>query len=93
MSVGADLHSTNRRRNFQPIFPIPVKDEELRSRCKWKCFPQLLNDPFASWMGCDVEVNDPPPTVADDEEAIDHAEGDRWYREEIHCRDSFSMAV
>ena len=41
----------------------------------------------------DVEVDDLPPTVADHEEAIDYAEGDRWDREKIHRRDSFPMVV
>jgi len=78
---GADLQSTNRDRDFQPIFAIPVKDQKSGSRPKRKRFPQLLNDPQARRVLRDVEVDDPPPTVADDEEAIEHAEGDRWDRE------------
>jgi hypothetical protein len=39
----------------------------------------------------DVDVQDPSPIVADDEEAAEHAERDRWNREEIHCGDSFPM--
>ena len=32
----------------------------------------------------DVDVQDASTIVADDEEAVEHAERDRWHREEIH---------
>jgi hypothetical protein len=31
--------------------------------------------------------------VADDEEAVEHAEGDRWHSEEIHGRNRFPMVA
>jgi hypothetical protein len=40
----------------------------------------------------DVNVQDAPTIVADDEEAIEHAEGNRWHSEEIHGRNPFPMA-
>jgi hypothetical protein len=39
----------------------------------------------------DVEVQDAPTVVTDDEEAVEHTEGSRWNREEIHRSDSFPM--
>jgi hypothetical protein len=39
----------------------------------------------------DVEVQNTPPVVTDDEEAIEYAESDRWDREEIHRSDGFPM--
>jgi len=90
---GSDLQSTNRCRDFQPIFPIPVKDQKPGCRPKRKRLPQLLNDPPARRVLRDVDVQDAPPAVADDEEAIDHAEGDGWDREEIHRGDSFPTVV
>jgi hypothetical protein len=34
---------------------------------KWKCFSQLLDDPQACRMLCDLEVHDTPTVVTDDE--------------------------
>ena len=58
---------------------------------KWKRLPQLLDDPTARRMLRDVDVQDAPSIVADDEEAVEHAERDRWHSEEIHGRNRFPM--
>jgi hypothetical protein len=39
-------------------------------RFKWKCLPQLLDDPTARRMLRDVDVQDASTIVADDEEAV-----------------------
>ena len=39
----------------------------------------------------DVDVQDASTIVADDEETIEHAERDRWHREEIHGGNRFPM--
>jgi hypothetical protein len=39
----------------------------------------------------DVNVQNAPTIVADDEEAIEHAEGNRWHSEEVHGRNPFPM--
>jgi hypothetical protein len=39
----------------------------------------------------DIEVDGTPPTVADDEETVEHTEADGWNREEIHRGDGFPM--
>ena len=62
---------SNRCGHFQSILGITIKDDEPRSGSKWKCFSQLLNDPHACRMLCDIEVQDAPTIVTDDEEAID----------------------
>ena len=36
---------SNRCRDLQSILGITIKDDELRSGSKWKCFSQLLHDP------------------------------------------------
>ena len=41
----------------------------------------------------DVNVQDAPPIMTDDEEAVEHAERNRWHREEVHCRDRLSMVL
>jgi hypothetical protein len=92
-AYGTNRQSTNRCRDFQPIFPIPVKDQESGSRPERKRLPQLLDGPQARRMADDVEVQDASPVVADDEEAVEQAERDRWHREEVHRGDGFSMVA
>ena len=62
-------------------------------RFKWKCLPQLLDDPHARRMLRDVDVQDASTIVAYDEEAVEHAERDRWHREDIHGRNRFPMVA
>jgi hypothetical protein len=62
-----------------------------RSQLKRERFSQLLNDPQASRMRGDVEMQDTPTAVADDEEAVEHAKGDRWHSEEVHGRNRFPV--
>ena len=54
-----------------------------------KSFSQLLDDPEARRVSCNVEVQDLPTIMTDDEEAIQYAELDGWNREEVHRRDGF----
>src|SRR5712671_2358208 len=42
-------------------------------------------------MLCDIEVQDAPTIVTDDEEAIERAEGDRRNREEVHRGNRFPV--
>jgi hypothetical protein len=60
-------------------------------RFKWKCLPQLLDGSSARRMLRDVNLQDAPPLMADDKEAVEHAERDRCHSEEIHGRNRFSM--
>jgi hypothetical protein len=39
----------------------------------------------------DVEVQDAPPIVTDDKEAVQNAERNRWHCEEVHRRNRFPM--
>ena len=89
----AHLQGSNGHGYFQSIFRIPVKDQEPGSRPKRKRLPQLLDDPHARQMFRDVQVQDPPPIVVDDEEAVEHAERDRWNCEEIHRSNRFPMVA
>lgn len=58
-----------------------------------KRLAQLLDDPSARGMLRDVNVQDVPPIMTDDEEAVEHAEGNRWHGEEIHGRNRFPMVL
>ena len=86
-----DLQGSNRRWNFDSIFAIPVENEKPRSRFERKSFSQLLDDPEARWVPCDVEVQDMPTIMTDDEQAIQQAESDGWNSEEVHRRDGFPV--
>jgi hypothetical protein len=44
-------------------------------------------------MTGDIKVQDAPTIVADHEEAVEKAESDRWYGEEIHRRNGFPMVA
>src|SRR3989475_7480381 len=76
---------SNRYGDFQSILGITIKDDEPRGGSKWKCFSQLLHDPQACRMLGDIEVQDAPTIVTDDEKTIKGAERDRRNREEVHC--------
>ena len=58
-----------------------------------ECLAQLLDDPTTRRMLRDVDVQDASTIVADDEKAVEHAERDRWRREEIHGRNRFPMVA
>src|SRR5437667_8257963 len=90
-SYGCDVHRANRNRHLQSIFCVVVEDQELGCGGIRKGFTQLLNDPGARRMPRDVEVQDAPTIMADDEKAIEHAEGQRRDGEEIHRRDRFAV--
>src|ERR1700730_5540267 len=44
-------------------------------------------------MVCDIEMQDAPTIVADDEEAAQHTERYRWHGEEVHGRNRFPMVA
>src|SRR5882762_10332404 len=91
---GADrthAQGPNRCGDFQSILGITIKDDEPRSGSKWKRFSQLLDDPRACRMLGDIEVQDTPTIVTDDEKAIEHAEGDRRNSKEVHRGNRFPV--
>src|SRR6266852_3437046 len=75
----------------QSILGITIKDDEPRCGTKWKRFSQLLDNPQACRMLCDIEMQDAPTIVTDDEKAIEHAEGDRRNSEEVHRGNRFPV--
>ena len=42
-------------------------------------------------MASDVEVEDAPPVMADDEKAVENAKSDRWHREKVHRYDGLAV--
>src|SRR5260221_2136282 len=82
---------SNRCGDFQSILGITIKDDEPWSGFKWKCFSQLLDDPQACRMLGDIEVQDAPTIVTDDEKAIERAEDDRRNSKEVHRGNRFPV--
>src|SRR5215831_707502 len=79
--------------NLHSVLPVPVEDQKPRNRAKRKRLPQLLNNPNARGLPRDVAVQNTSAIMADDEEAVEHGEGDRGNREEIHRGDGFPMVT
>ena len=88
---GSDGHRPHCNGNFQAILGVPIKDEKPGSRLIRESLAQLLHDPTAGGMAGDIEVQDAPPAVIDDEKAVEHAEGEGGDSKEVHGRDDFSM--
>jgi hypothetical protein len=51
-----NAHGPNRRGNYQPVLGIVIEDEKLGCRLVRKRFPQLLHNPGAGRVACDIEV-------------------------------------
>ena len=87
----SNTHGLNRRGNFQPVFRIVIEDEKPGGGLIGKRFSQLLHNPGAGRMACDIEVQDVPAVMTDNEEAIEETESDRRYREEVHGCDCLAV--
>src|SRR5208282_2439210 len=86
-----DVHRSCDERDLKPVLCISVKDQIFRRRPIWKCLAQLLSDPSARRMPCDVEVQDLATIVAEYEKAVEHSESHRWHGEEVPRGDNFPM--
>ena len=82
-----NAHGAKRRGNSQPVFCVVIEDEKLCRRLVGKRFPQLLHNPGTGRMARDIQVQDAPAAMANNEEAIVKTEGDRRNREGVHGRD------
>ncbi|HXP70768.1 MAG TPA: hypothetical protein VOA88_15910 [Candidatus Dormibacteraeota bacterium] len=70
-----------------------IKNQVFDRGFKGKRLRQLLGDPTARRMLRDINVQDAPPIMTDDEEAVEHAEHNRWHRQEIHGNNRFPMVA
>ena len=92
-SHGNDPRCAHGCDHLEPKLLIAIKDQVFGRGFKGKRLPQLLDDPTARRMLRDINVQDAPPIMTDDEEAVEHAERDRWHREEIHGGNGFPMVT
>jgi hypothetical protein len=61
-----------------------IEQQELMRRCIRPRFPQLLHNPGSVGIPCHVKTQNLSPVVGHNKEAIQHAKGERRYREEVH---------
>jgi hypothetical protein len=90
-SHGGQIHRAYGDRDFRTIFPVAVEDQESRCRPVREGFAQLLHNPSTRRVPCAAEMQDAATVMTDDEEAVQHAERERWDRKEIHRRNRFPM--
>jgi hypothetical protein len=84
-SLGNDPCRFERCDHLKPKLRIAIKDQVLVSGFKGKRLAQLLDDPSARRMLRDVNVQDVPPVMTDDEEAVEHAKGDGYGARFLGC--------
>ena len=89
----SDPHASNCRRHLESVFRIVVQDEVIRIGNIRECFAQLLRDPDAGRLGGDVEVQDAPAVVRNDEKAIEDVKCACRNGEEINGCDDFSVVA
>jgi len=68
-----------------------IEDQVARGRVIWKSLAKLLDNQGAVRMPGHVAVKDTPSIMRDDEEAVQHAEGECRHGKEIHRSDGFPM--
>jgi len=81
---GVHYQGSNGGRDFQSVLGIPIEDQNPECRLQPKRLPRLRHNPPARRMPGDGEVENTPPVVADDPEAVEHTEGDHRNCTEIH---------
>src|ERR1019366_1055071 len=64
------VQRAHRRWHFQAILRVMVEQEKSRRGIIGKSFSQLLHDPGAGGMASEVEVQNAPAIMTDDEEAV-----------------------
>ena len=67
----------------RPVDAVPVSDEIARCRVPGEGLSDLLTGPAGCRVGAHVEVDDPSPSVAQDQENVDHPERNRRHGEEV----------
>ena len=88
-----DAQVLHPRLELLAIDAIAVTQKKTWGLFVGKGVDNLLRSPYSIGMSSDVKVNDPSPVMREDDEHVQHAEGDGRDGEEIHGRDEFSMVA
>ena len=70
-----------------------IKDQLAGRDIVRKRHAQLLDNPGAGRVFGHIAVQDAPPVMRNDEEAVEHAKGQRRHGEEVHCGNGFTMII
>src|SRR6185437_9202814 len=89
--ASSDVHRPDGHRNFQAILLIAIEDQKVGSGLERERLSQLLDNPHACWMLRDVEVQDAPAVMPNNEQAVERTECNRRHSEKVHRRDGFAM--
>src|SRR5664280_1313710 len=85
-------HRLHGRDNIGTELCVPIEDQEaLRLFAAFPSFVQLQLDPKGIGIASHVAVQDSTPVVADDEEAVQNAEGQGRHSEEVHRCNGLAM--
>ena len=93
-SCGLDLLDAKRRYptcEIESVDPVSISDEISRSCFPWKSLGDLLAGPRRSRVRGDIEVDDLPSFVVQDEEDVQNSEGGSRHGEEIDRDDVRGM--
>jgi hypothetical protein len=71
---------------------VSVKDQESVRLVVSPSFGQLQYDPQSVWLTAHMAVQNLPPVVVDDEEAVQNPERQRRHGEKVHGSDCFTMS-
>src|SRR6266511_5183565 len=82
-----------KRRDLSIEFGIAVQDNVTVWASFRKGLPQLLDHPLRIRMSSDVQVQDLPASVLDDEEAVEQLERHRRHSEEVERYDCLAMVL
>ena len=79
----ADPARLQERTHRHTEFPVTIKDDVAVRAWKRQRLSELLHNPLDCRMRGRVEVQNPPPIVLDDQQAVQYAETQRGHGEEI----------
>jgi hypothetical protein len=85
--------SCGRGWHFESVFPVVIEHDESGDVGIWEGISELLSCPDTGWMPGDIEVQDTPAIMGNDEEAIQKAKGDGRHCEEIHRGNRFAVVM
>jgi hypothetical protein len=91
--LGLDAEALDRVNHFFIELGAAIKDQVTGRRVEWKCLAQLLDNPSACRVFGDIAVQDSPPIMRNDEEAVQNAESECRNGEEVHCGNRLTMVA
>src|ERR1035437_4346494 len=92
-SLGLNAEGLHRIDHLRVEAGTAIKDQILGCRVVRERLAQLLNHPLAGRVPGDVPMQDAPPVMGNDEEAVEDSERESRYGEEIHCRNRLAMVI